>query len=775
MPSLNVPVEFREERGRRLHNLILRDVSNRAMRVHRLATVRALYTGEVQAMVGPWEGASDIHLPVVAEKIDSVIPKIVNAFWATDPLVHVWYPPDSNRREEAKDEESFLNWSLRKDIPNFFCAFEGWVRDMLVDGVSILKPVWERSWRKAVQVRPVKTMYGPGDVTPFDIEVDAARLKTADEILAEIFGFGSLGHTILSQELVEGGDELVGQRWTVEFIEDRRRLDGYVEFRESEFVDEIDAYIFRHILERDSVVVHPVAFEDLIVPYRTRCLQKASRVTHQYWITRDEALRRMDSGEWYNDPEDRAWIEGRHPEQEQEDPQNRTLPSQKDMILGEGGINQREEEISIPDGYKTYDENKILVYEIYLRDDVDGDGEPTEVIYDMPFGMKKIMNIRYLDEEFPHGERPFVDLHYKRVTNRWLSRSMGEELYAINIEVNTIINHINNSQELINNPFFFYVPTAMTVSPEFIKGIRPGDGIPVGDINGVMFPKFMQEPLANLAAVDSMLLFADRLTISPMNAGSSQMRNAPRTARGTMTLVAEGNIKIDNIITRAQEESWGRLMNQISQLYGNFGGEEKWYRMTGQAEPQRLSMAKLRNKLDFVFKGNTVNTNSEVMRNVAQIRFNTLLTHPDYQLDPYARIELVKDFLNHWGEGADKEALIPKPPGQTLYTHPPMRQEDENESLARGVFVDVLPMDDDAVHLREMERFARTSRFEILAPEGVAVFAAHQRAHMGQLQAKMAQGAIAQGPGQGNNVPQGEVISGAATGQGMEALEGGVQ
>ncbi|KPJ95870.1 MAG: hypothetical protein AMJ55_02975 [Gammaproteobacteria bacterium SG8_15] len=780
MPDIRMTDEFREVRGRRLYNLVMRDLRDRQGRIERIAQVRALYLDEAPSQVGPWAGASDVHIPVIADKVDGAVPKIISAFWGTDPLAHVQYPAGQGRHEEAKEEEQFINWSFRSDIPDFYGTFEDWTRNTLIDGVSVLKTTYERTWRKTIERRPIKLMYGEGDVSSYGDVVVAARPKDPEEILAEIFGFpqgnvDQLVDTLANASFVDGPtDQLPGQRWEVEFVEDRRMLDGTVVFQDSEFVDEVDVYIYRYIMEKDGPCVTVVDFEDFIVPYRTREIQAAARVTHQYWITVEEARRRMDSGEWQVDEEDRRFMETRRPSREQEAPENMRLSRQKDMALGEEGQGTREEDIEAPENHATYDENKILVFEIYLKDDVDGDGEPTEVIYDLPYDLRKLVRARYLDDEFPHRERPFVASHYKRVSGRFYGRSMAEELAQINIEVNTIVNHINNAQELINNPFFFYVPAAMTASPEWLKGIRPGEGVPVQDISGVLFPRFQQEPLANLSTVDTMLMFADRLTLSPLNSGSTQMRNAPRTARGTMTLVAEGNIKIDNMITRLQERSWGPLCNQVAQMYGYFGGEEKWYRITGQAEPQRLSMSRIRDKLDYIFKGNTVNTNPEIMRNIAQVRYNTLLTHPAYMQDPQASLSVLRDFLNHWGEGADVEALMPKPPGQSLYTHPPMEQESENESLARGIFVDVLPVDDDATHLRVMEQFSRTSRFETLPQEAVAVFAAHMRAHAAQLQAKMTSGTMGQAPGQGNNVPLGMTQEGGG-GEDLGALEGGVQ
>lgn len=773
MSEIKLTEEFRSERGRKLVNLIVRDLKDRSRKMNNVRSTRAMYFDQGIGASGPWEGSSDVHLPVLVEKIEGVIPKVSNAFWGADPLTHVQYPADRGRRDEAKDEERYLNWALRSDIKGFYSTTEGWIRNMLLDGTSVVKAYWSRKWRQTVDITPVKLMYDTGEMTSFGEPVQAPREKSGMEILAEIFGFGQLAHTLIDYSLIDGSEnKLVGQKYDVEFIDDRRKLEGTADIRESEFVDEVDVYVYRDILVEDAPRIEVVEFEDFIVPFRTKDIQSADRIVQQYWITREEAVRRVDDGIWDLSEEDKQVLLARRTSKQEEMEDNKTLKRQKDAVVGEHGAEQREDEISLPKGHRVYDENKILIFEIYLQDDVHGDGELTEVIYDVPFCLKKVANARYLDEEFPHKQRPFISAQYQAITDRFYGRSMGDLIFAIAVEIDTIINHVNNSQELINNPFFFYVPTAMSVDPEILTGIQPGTGIPVQDISGVMFPKFAQEPLANLSAMDTLLLFADRITISPMNVGSPQVRNAPRTARGTMSMLAEGNIKLDMIVRRMQEDAWGKLMFQISMLYGRFGGEEKWYRITGNDEPQRFNPARLRGKLDFTFKGNTVNTNKAAMQAEAQVRFNTLLTHPDYMQDPYARQALIRDFLNHFGDGAEVEELIPQLPGMAANSHPPMPQKSENQILSLGQFVDVLPSDDDAAHLQEMDRFEKSSRFETMDQHAVAVYAAHRRSHMANMQQKMAQGQQGASPGQGNNVPTGETLAG---GTGMNALEGGVQ
>ena len=170
----------------------------------------------------------------------------------------------------------------------------------------------------------------------------------------------------------------------------------------------------------------------------------------------------------------------------------------------------------------------------------------------------------------------------------------------------------------------------------------------------------------------------------------------------------------------------------------------------------------------FGFTGNSVNTNREVLRQISQVRYNTIMTHPDYSQDPHVRREAIKDFLRHWSEGVDIERLIPALPGEGAYEHPPMSQQDENMSLVQGLRVAVLPSDPHPEHLQVMMQFERQPAFEQMPQSSVILWAMHKREHLEQQAAQMNQGQQPAGAGQGNNIQQ-------AGGMELGALEGGVQ
>jgi hypothetical protein len=356
-------------------------------------------------------------------------------------------------------------------------------------------------------------------------------------------------------------------------------------------------------------------------------------------------------------------------------------------------------------------------------------------------------------------------------------------LTPINLEVNAIVNMVNEAQELINNPFFFYVPHANTVDPEILSDIQPGEGIPVSDVNAVFFPKFPQEPLANLSAVDSMLLFADRLTISPQASGSNQTRNAPRTARGTLALLSESGIKTDVVITGLQKGGWKEVFHQIHKLYHAFGDQSKWFKVTGEKDPRRITPEEMRGHFDYTFHGNSVNTNREVLRSIAQVRYSTLIVNPLYSQDMNAMLALTADFLRHFGEGSDPDKLMPKLPGMGG-THAPMNQRTENQIMAAGRPLDpgvlwmLCPWTTTSHTFRSWSRSSavlhsnscRSGRSASSPRTTSSTCSTCSSRSRLRAAASRAVALVADRGGQANNIPQGMGQS-----QDMNTLEGGVQ
>lgn len=766
--TLTLEQDVAKKKGQDFVKLIRGDLRDRKPNINKRSYIRAVYFGDINRNL-TYYGESNIHLHVMTSRIEGLVPKMVNAFWNAEPIVNVRRVAEEFNKDQTDQNELFLNWAIESDIPSFYASSEMWFRNMFLDGVAVVKAWWKFETRNTVIIEPVKRSYRAGEPDLSGQEVPEDRPKIAEDILLELFGNQPLQKELVNAEAIEVTEDLVGSIFRVTFVEDRMEYpDVLVEIHASKYIDEYDVYIYRPIIVNNHPVVEVVEFEDLIVPFRTENLQDAERVAHQYWLTLAEVKNKIDFEGWDINEEELDRLRGisrsGDGERHQQNIENTELKRQKDREVGE--FNTGDNPAS---GEEPYWDNKILIYEVYAKDDLTGDGVGEEVIYQVPHTLEKVVKANYLEELFPHGRRPFSDIHNIRISDRYYSLSYGELLAPINVEVNTIITQVNEAQELINHPWFFYVPAAMTVDPEILKGIEYGEAIPIADINGVLFPQFPQTPLANLSTMDSLLMFADQLTISPQSMGSSQVRNAPRTARGTLALLSEGGIKTDMLITSAQRGGWKELIHQIHALYEAFGPEEKWFYVTGEQKPHRISNKELRGRFEYTFSGNSVNTNREVLRSIAQIRYNTMAAEPLFAQDLVARQALVKDFLRWFSEGTDVDKLLPKLPQQGG-GRSPMDQATELQVMMAGMPIDVLPGDDDAQHLQVIEAFVNSRPFEMLEPWQVALVAQHRNQHIRQLQIKQTQGEVQPGGTQGNNVPTG--ITG---GTDLNALEGGRQ
>lgn len=762
----------RTNKGREMIRSIMGDIRDRSIWLRKREIHRNLYYDNGRRLDVHWQGASDIHLPVIFEKIETMVPKLVTAFFGVDPIVTVRRPADDFDQEDTKTQEQFANWALRYDIPNFFSVVTSWFRNMLIDGVGVIKIRWERKWRDSCETHALKRDTRKGEVLPASsLMADQDTPKSNLELLGDIFGL----------EDIKRIDEIAPNTFNVDFVEDRRLFEDIrVEFRDSEYIDEINAIVYRPILIQDNPIIEVVEAEDFIVPYRTSNIQTAPRFAYQYWLTKEEIVQKTKIKDprfrWDLTEEDIQRLEVGTGFPMEEIPENRRSKRVKDEIIGE-----------FPNTLIHRKGNRYLILEFYQTDY--SSENPREMVYQIPYILKKVAHAGYLDDFCPHGHRPFATIHFQSVSDRFYVPGMAERLGAINIQVNTTINQVNDNMELINNPIYFYVPAAMNIDPGILKNMPPGTGIPIHDPNAIHFPTWGQTPLANMQVMESIMMFADRITgLSPMSSGSSQMRNAPRTARGTLALISEGNIKTDILVTMAQEEGWSELLYQLFGLYAKFMPDEKWFWATGKDRAHRpvsISTKMLRGKFEFLWRGNATNTNPEVQRTLAQVRYNTAIANPLYQMDPGAMRELLRDFLMHFSEGTDVDMLLPNLPGMGTASHAPMTQRDENTTMAHGIPIEVLPTDNHQEHIQELDKFVNSQGFNMLPESLVALYVAHKQQHMSNMMAQMAQQQRAQiasggtgemdmmegGGGGEQNVPQGMTLTG---GTDLAALGGGV-
>jgi hypothetical protein len=755
---IRITDDFADKRGRELVRLIDIDIENRQPMIDKILKIRSYYYGDVERTLR-YAGQVNLHLPVIAEKVENLTIKEMSALYGAEPFVSLQPPANDIDPDRTLLNEAYLNWEFKVGIPESYRRTQRWIRSKYLDGTSVIMPYYRFETRKGIRSEIVKKNWkaGESDFTNQPVPVDRPKLPI--EILLAQFGStldqDSIELSYNGKSAADGQefDSLEGLSARISFVEDRIRYnDVMVYFYDTKRIDEVELCIHREIVVYDGVCLENIEIEDFIVPFRAKSVQAAERVTRRYWLTISDIEKKRTTGEWVISDQDMTHLRAQSRSERQETAGNDTdrLKDQRDIQIGENDT----QPVPPSEADSAYIDNKVMIYEVYLRDDADQDGQIEEYIYQIPVTLEKIVNVNYLEAIFPHGRRPFPALHGVQIDDRFYTLPIAQWLVPINEETDVILNQTHEAQEVITNPFFFYEPIAFGENALIQNGLHPGMGVPVASVKGILFPQFPQQPLANLQAIDSLLLFADRLTIAPQAVGSSQVRNAPRTARGTLALLSEGSAKIDSFIIEDQQSGWCEMMYQVHALYRHYGPDEKWFFITGTDKPKRIAKSDMDGKYEYIFSGNSTNTNKEVRRTVAIQRFQLLANDPAYLQNPVARRELIMDLLRHNSEGANIQRLDPGL-GQQMGTHAPMTQEVELELIVVGQDIDVLPVDNDAEHIRVLDRFVNSRPFDMLQPWQVTLIASHRNKHVRQMLAKQATGATQGGTGAvaANNVP----------------------
>jgi len=760
---VKMPLKWRKERGAYYEDMIRRAISRRHDIIAKREKFRELYNREPGGFdaTTPFDGASNIHLPIIMEKVETATPKVVSAMWRAEPFVNVRRPNGMTDTKMAKNVELFSSWAFRNDIPDFYLSFENFNRNRFIDGTAFAKIRWTRKWRRTIETHTLasKVKYGPE--LP---EVD----RSADELFKEIFSLGDPDNSMYKVKPLKGKN-----RFEVKFIEGGLPFTAECRIEEGEKMNEVVVKVHRNVIKQDSPSIDNVDIEDLLFPERSKSLQTADWVAHKTWRTIDEIKRLNKKGTWTVSKADFEYMEG---VKSKNDPEV-TGELNKDIVAGEHAETGMER--TTADGM--VDPNRVLVWELYTQEYVDGNEDPIDVIMHILDDRRVIIGIEYHDEVFPHGRRPFISDTYIPIDGRIWGIGMAEVLYGINLSLNKTINDVNNGMTIKTNPWFLYSIFGMAENDQLLRGIQPGEGIPVGDVNQVKFPDFAQEPAAMFhASFETLRGYADQLTFSPSAGGSNNYRNAPRTARGTMALMDAAEEKLSSLVEQSQATSWKEMVSQVISLYGHYVGVDKWYYITGEANPRRISPKELREQYQYEFSGSLTSVNRDVQRSLIERLYTTARTDPGYQQDPDAANALLRRYVEGFIDVGDAEPLIPKKPGMGGMPHPAWDQDTELHALAAGQHIEVLPSDDHNRHLKDIEKFKKAEVYQMLDARAVAMIDVHEMGHKQAMQQAIQQQQQMTPPGQGQGTPGGQDQAQAAQGipslgGEMSALEGGPQ
>jgi hypothetical protein len=489
--------------------------------------------------------------------------------------------------------------------------------------------------------------------------------------------------------------------------------------------------------------------DDIIVPAEeVESIHDFSFVIRKYRATPDQLLRGEDAGIYQGIKANFEQIINASTQRQRRDAYEERVKHEKDLAEGvtyEGSLSAT---------------NQLVIHEWYGRwRRLKGKQDATEhnlarrnpyesdlVIRFIP-DLQLVVGVQDLADMYPTKakRRPFVESALVKDGSYW-GPSFGELLETIEAELSSNHGMASRAGKLSVGPVIFYKP-ASGFDPDTFE-YEPGMSIASDDPNGVNVIALKADLQYPVVKEQTVIGYGERVTgISDMNMGRSSDRpNAPRTARQTLALLEEGDVRA-SLDMNVLREDWGEIIAHFWELEGMYGSPNLFFRVTeedagGLFEIERggsyLTEEDRTHRYDFSLKFATNAWSKETQKQNQLALYQIDLQNPLVVQNPHA-LWLLLDKI-HRAFGDDRFAdVIPQPPDSGL----PVPPREEWTRCLQGEEIRINPVDNDELHImdhqRRIEQFAKTANYNEQAYNEMV---AHILEHTQQIKQKQLMAAL---------------------------------
>ncbi len=517
------------------------------------------YRGRVDEKTFPWEGCSNLWVPITATIVDTMLARLMNPIFSIQPAVMV-----KGASAPKKDSEGKPDYELARDIEHMmhfvmskrmdvYPLVQDWIKDALIYGRGTIKILWRQTEQVFTRHLTLEQI-----LEELATVQDRADRKVADK-----------DELILLSQLIQIRD---GYDWESK---------DTVELKRQEVIYDNPDWVF-------------IPIEDFIVSPRAKDIQSARFVAHRFRLTLDDLRKRAKAGIYKNVELVEA---GYSPDDYKADPGGSRLEYIQEIDEGMQG-----------EGYGSYDKlgSEIEIIEWHGKYDIDNDGFMEDIIATYASDQRILLSV--MENPYLHGKRPFAEIKPFPMEGRFEAQGVPEIIYDLQLELNDLHNQrIDNGT--ITNAVMLWVDPASDVDPDEHRimpgGVFPARNNEIGVLNtpDVKFSAFREEELIRR-------MIQDRLGITDIQIGSSNPQLANRTATGIMTVAQEEAQRLEHIFKNIQN-GVNEAVRQTFGLMQQFGNDEIFYRVVeGATESfKTLSAKAIQGRYDIEISANSINSN----------------------------------------------------------------------------------------------------------------------------------------------------------------------
>lgn len=557
----------------------------------------------------PFEGASNIKVPLTSSYIETMKARIVKAVFGGERLTKISKYDDTDA-EALEELNQWWEWELR-EVVKLKEHFEGIVHNVLVTGIGLSVDTYHtekrtmhsrREFEILADQRPlsaliqdsIKKLIEDSELSEWGNDA----IQVGDETKPGIFSLNDGGKIVFSLELNEDlpseSPRLVADIWKKETV-----FDGVRPFN--------------------------VNLEDLCVVNVAGTVDEIPFLGIRQWVDVPTFRDRVADGFFidYGEEENRRIISmadikvGEYVQREQTDLQDR-----------EEGTDSQDITTNEPD--RKYLE--VYRWEGWWRrgitniDDVFQNllDEAEQYIVWVAVRPQRIIRIKRLEDINKDGKRTAVKYDFIREPGRFFSMGLAEWVRHSQAELDAIHNQRLDAGLLTNVPFFFYKPTA-GIKGQVIK-IEPGKGWPVNDPTAVNFPKTNWQPVFSFQEEALVKRYAGEqagLTDPAVGQMPTKRLSASEFVGTASALDLRTEQIVEGFIRSLRQELY-----RILGLYQQYGSRVRMFRAGGEAGNEitkRFERDRLAGKIDLKLTANLQQMNEQLERQIAMDMLQLLL------------------------------------------------------------------------------------------------------------------------------------------------------
>lgn len=563
----------------------------------------------------PFEGASNIVVPMTAPSIEQMKARLLKALWGDGELINDITQLDRELQPtDLGDITRWFHWEL-KEVVGLRRVLDRLLHQLLVFGISLPIPSYEHRTRMLHSVR-----HFPLGDDPIEYQVDAA----AQQILAEPSEWSADKKCEIETDRGDGTFSLTGG--------------GEIRFSitEEDGPMQLTADIWKRETIFDGVKVTLTRLQDLAVIPSAEGVDEIPFFGTRHWVSVQDYRERLADGYYIDYGKE----------------ENERIVGMADIKVGdtmqrfEDDQADREEGVDSSDSTAYYPNRRWLeVYrwEGWFVRNKSGQlvQQPGRVLEDaiqivcwVAKRPQKVIKVSLLEDLNKDGHRSPIKFGFITEPDRFFPMGLAEWLRFSQAELDAIHNQRLDAGVIMNVPFGFYDP-ASGFQKSILK-VKPGELYPVKFVNGqpgVSFPRINWQPTASFQEEVLSDKYAGRqagLADPSMGQASSKRQSASEF----VGLAAAMDLRTERIVEDLLE-SLRELLYRILGLYQQFGPRTRIYRVAGENGVKlvkRFERDRLQGRLWLQLAGNLARTNEQLQRQMAVDMLGLLLNQLLIQL-----------------------------------------------------------------------------------------------------------------------------------------------